>query len=217
MSNPSRTSLSISVRRHFIDRFFYAHSALIGAGSRIIDIGGKKEGKRGLFDITKYGTNVTYVNIDEKNNPDILADATNLPVNDESYDIAIMGELLEHVPDPRAVLKEAFRVLKNNGVALITVPFMYPIHGDPDDYGRYTESFWEKVATDLGFKVSSIKRQGGMFAVTALMVQHLFRAKKKSWTPIQNALVKFFMWLDNRSVHPLFRAWTTGYGIILRK
>ena len=214
---PNRTSLSISVRRHFVDRFFFAHSSLIGSGSRVIDIGGKKENKRGLFDVNRFSTNITYVNIEKKDNPDIVADAKNIPVNDNFYDIAIAAELLEHVPDPKEVLKEIHRILKKNGIALITVPFMYPIHADPHDYGRYTENYWQNVIKEIGFSEINTKRQGGIFSIGALMIQHIFRAKKKSWEPIQTLLVRFFMWLDNRSTSPILRAWTSGYGIVLKK
>jgi hypothetical protein len=57
-----------------------------------------------------------------------------------------------------------------------------------------------------------IKRQ-----VMALMVQHIFLAKKISWRPIQIPLIKFLMWLDSKAEAPLLTAWTTGYGLILEK
>jgi SAM-dependent methyltransferase len=213
----SRTSLSISVRRHFVDQFFFSNSDLFGRGRKIIDIGGKKGNKRGLFDIDRYDAEVTYVNIEKKDDPDILADASNIPVADDSYDIAIAGELLEHVPDPILVLKEARRLLKPGGKLIATVPFLYPIHADPHDFGRYTDYYWEKAAEKAGFKDVKIERHGSMFAVLALMIQHFFRAKGISWRPLQIPLVKFFMWLDSRTSAVLLKLWTTGYGIILEK
>ncbi|MBX4199193.1 methyltransferase domain-containing protein [Candidatus Parcubacteria bacterium] len=212
-----RTSLSISVRRHFVDQFFFSHSSLFKSGVEVIDIGGKKVGKRGLFDIGKLSAHVTYVNIEEKDAPDIIADASSIPVADSSYDIALAGELMEHVPNPSLVLKEAYRLLKPGGKLLITVPFLYPVHADPFDYGRYTDYYWQRASDSTGFKSIHIERQGAVFAVAALMVQHIFRAKQKSWSPIQNTLVKFFMWLDSKTASPLLKAWTTGYGIILTK
>jgi demethylmenaquinone methyltransferase/2-methoxy-6-polyprenyl-1,4-benzoquinol methylase len=49
-----------------------------------------------------------------------LADAHQLPFRDESFDVAVLGETLEHVGDPVRVLKEAYRVCKVK--LLITVP-----------------------------------------------------------------------------------------------
>ena len=182
----------------------------------MIDIGGKKEGKRGLFDIDKYAK-VTYVNIDKSTNPDIVADATSIPIPDECYDVAVMGEILEHLPEPVKALKETRRLLRPGGIVLATVPFMVGIHGDPHDYGRYTETFWQKASSDIGFKNIKIERQGTIFAVLALMVQHLFLSKNVSWRPIQTPLVRFLMWLDKRTKNKTLTAWTTGYGIVFTK
>ncbi len=212
-----RTSLSISARRHFIDKFFFSNAHLIRKDAQVIDIGGKKEQKRGLFDINSTGVEVTYVNIDPSVRPDIIADAAAIPVPDNSYDVAIMGELLEHVPEPLRVLEEAHRILKQNGLLLITVPFMVGIHGDPSDYGRYTETFLREMSKKAGFSKIEIESQGTIFSVMALMIQHIFLAKKVSWRPIQTPLISFLMWLDSRTSNPLLKSWTTGYGIVLTK
>jgi SAM-dependent methyltransferase len=215
MSSSNRTSISTSVRRHFIDQFFFSKENLIKG--KVLDVGGKKVNKRGIFDISKLGVPVTYVNIEKKDEPDILADAASIPLQSESFDTVIMAELLEHVPDPLAVLKEACRLLKPGGTALVTAPFMVGVHGDPEDYARYTPTFLEKMAKEAGFKIVEIKQQGNIFAVMALMVQHIFLAKKISWRPIQIPLIKFLMWLDSKAEAPLLTAWTTGYGIVFTK
>lgn len=213
----ARTSLSISVRRHFVDQFFFSHQELFVPSKLILDIGGKKDNKRGLFDLSKYGAKVKYVNIDQSSNPDIVSDAASIPLPDNSADIIIMGEILEHVPEPVLVLKEAYRLLKPGGLVLATVPFMYPVHADPFDFGRYTDYFWQKTSKQIGFAEIKTEKHGGMFAVAALMVQHLFRAKNISWQPIQSSLVKFLMWLDGKTVSPLLKAWATGYGLVFVK
>ncbi len=203
------------MRRHFVDNFFFTNRDLIRG--QIIDIGGKKSNKRGLFNVDKYSPTVTYVNIEKDTNPDILAPAENIPISKEQFDVAIMGELLEHVPDPIKVVSEAYRILKKDGMLIITVPFMIGIHGDPFDYGRYTETFWKEVAEKCGFEIVKIERQGSIFAVMALMFQHLFLAKGISWRPIQIPLIKFLMWIDRKTINTKLTAWTTGYGIVLKK
>lgn len=184
---------------------------------KVADIGGKRNKKRGLFNINDFDADVTYVNIDSSTEPDIKSPAESIPVSDESYDIALMGELLEHVFDPRIVLKEAFRILKPGGKVVATVPFLYPVHADPEDYGRYTDYFWKKASEETGFRFVTIEEQGSIFAVMALMVQHIFRAKHRTWKPVQYLLVRFLMWLDVRTSNKLLRSWTTGYGLILSK
>ncbi len=100
-----------------------------------------------------------------------------------------MGELLEHIPEPEPVIREARRILKFNGLLFISVPFNYPVHGDPDDYARYTDSYWKLVAEKNKFEIIKIEKHGSFFAVLGLMVQHLFRAKNKSWEPVQSWIV----------------------------
>ncbi len=62
------------------------------------------------------------------NNANIYA----LPYPDNTFDGVILSEVLEHVDDDVAALREAYRVLKPGGVVAITVPNAnYPFWWDP--------------------------------------------------------------------------------------
>jgi SAM-dependent methyltransferase len=67
--------------------------------------------------------------------PDITLNNANiyaLPYKDNAFDAAILSEILEHVDDDVAALKEVYRVLKPGGVVAITVPNAdYPFLWDP--------------------------------------------------------------------------------------
>ena len=67
--------------------------------------------------------------------PNIALNNTNiyaLPYPDDTFDAVILSEILEHVDDDVAALKEVYRVLKPGGVAAITVPNAdYPFLWDP--------------------------------------------------------------------------------------
>jgi len=52
------------------------------------------------------------------------ADILDLPYHDNSFDIVYMQALLFHVNDPSAALREARRVLKDNGTILVKEPTM---------------------------------------------------------------------------------------------
>ena len=55
-----------------------------------------------------------------------------LPFPDDSFDAVILSEILEHIDDDVAGLKEIYRVLKPGGVVAITVPNAdYPFWWDP--------------------------------------------------------------------------------------
>lgn len=52
----------------------------------------------------------------------ILCDAHHLPVKNESLDIALCQEVLEHLSNPFTALKEMHRVLRRNGRLIVDVP-----------------------------------------------------------------------------------------------
>jgi len=53
--------------------------------------------------------------------PNVIGEAESLPFEDRKTDIVCCNELLEHIPDPQRVLKEAVRVARKK--VIITVPF----------------------------------------------------------------------------------------------
>ncbi len=62
----------------------------------------------------------------------VEADAQALPFLDASFDRILLTEVLEHLPDDRAALRETSRVLRPGGVLAISVPHArYPFWWDP--------------------------------------------------------------------------------------
>jgi SAM-dependent methyltransferase len=86
-------------------------------GEKIVDIG-SNDGH--TFIDTPFMGNVTNVDIDQHPIWNFVrADAAKLPFEDKSFDVAVLAEIIEHVPDPVAVIKEANRVAKR---LILTVP-----------------------------------------------------------------------------------------------
>ena len=52
----------------------------------------------------------------------VLADIRELPFEDNSFDIVIAAEILEHLPEMWRGMKEIERVCKQNGLLIITMP-----------------------------------------------------------------------------------------------
>jgi SAM-dependent methyltransferase len=84
-----------------------------------------------------------------------------LPLRDAVFDTIIASDVLEHLYQPQQMLREAFRILRPGGTAIINTPFMYWVHEAPHDYYRYTPFAIRRMAEDAGFEVLELKSIGG--------------------------------------------------------
>ena len=82
--------------------------------SKILDIGGYKVFEKMLADKFGFNNIETYATNDLNIDKFIFADDT--------FDLVILGEVIEHLYDPDVLLRECNRILKKNGVLLITTP-----------------------------------------------------------------------------------------------
>jgi len=105
----------------------------------IYDIGSKH--RRGEYSFGKPPADSTLVCVDIEDGPgvDLVADAHDLHmVESNSVDFAISVTVLEHVRYPHRVVHEMHRILKPGGIVYVNVPFIFPFHGDPDDFYRFS-------------------------------------------------------------------------------
>lgn len=82
-------------------------------------------------------------------NVDIAADISAVPLRSESADCVILDSVIEHVPDPSAVVQEAHRILKPNGRLFINCPFMLPYHGYPNHFQNFTRDGLRHLLRDF--------------------------------------------------------------------
>lgn len=98
------------------------------------------------------GHKAMFHNID--NNPDVkpdtLADIQE-PIKITEADHAFCMEVLEHTEKPSAALNNIYNNLKVGGKLHLSVPFLYPKHGDKD-YWRFTDLGLTILAQGAGFK-----------------------------------------------------------------
>ncbi len=78
---------------------------------------------------------------------------TTLP--DNYCDIVLSNQVLEHVDSPDGYLKEALRILKPGGTAIITTHGYWFYHPTPNDYWRWTSAGLRKIIEASGFNIAS--------------------------------------------------------------
>ena len=84
------------------------------------------------IDLNKEYLEVAKKYVDNKEVKIIKGDVTNLKFDNNSFDGVIASEILEHIKDDKKALKEIARVLKPNGILVISVPNKdYPFLWDP--------------------------------------------------------------------------------------
>jgi SAM-dependent methyltransferase len=118
----------------------------------------------------------------------VVADAQTLPFPDQSFDAVVSVEVIEHVPDGRAMLTECHRVLKPGGWAVVSTPcgnrgslewcrarlsgnlgrgiddgVHFGRHDDPTHLRRYRSNEFRGIALSMGFSVTSVSFNGHCF------------------------------------------------------
>jgi SAM-dependent methyltransferase len=93
---------------------------------------------------------------------DVLLDTHQLGVADGSVGSVVMMDTLEHVQDPLLALREAHRILRDDGLVLIGSVMNFPIHNHPWDYWRFTPAAFDLLLRP--FPVRAVWYQGDPLA-----------------------------------------------------
>jgi SAM-dependent methyltransferase len=108
--------------------------------------------------------------------PVVQASVTDLPFGDESFDGAVLGEVLEHVEDDHGALAELARVLRPGGVLAASVPANPALFGPSDQWAghvrRYTRPALIDACTSAGLRANQCVGWG--FPFSRLYHRHLY-------------------------------------------
>jgi len=127
--------------------------------------------------------------------PDLVWVDGRIPLRDASIDSALCTEVLEHCPDPAALLREVLRVLRPGGSLVLTTPFLWPLHEVPHDWARYTPYALRQLLEDAGFLVQDLQPLGGYDRSLAQMLGLWVRRRPMNrWLRAGLTLLLYPLW-----------------------
>jgi SAM-dependent methyltransferase len=157
-----RAALDFPGRR--IQREMRRLAAALPPAERVLDLGSGGAPYANLFPHRRY------VAADLSGPADVRCDATALPFARQSFDRIVCTEMLEHVPDPDAALAEMRRVIRDEGVLILTTPLTWGVHS-VQDYHRWTAAALRRLLARHGFLTAEVRPRGGvLFGLAAILL-----------------------------------------------
>jgi len=149
----------------------------------------------------------------------IISDDSSVAAPSESYDLVLSTQVLEHVPDPRAYLKECLRLLKPGGYLMCSTHGTFEDHACPHDYWRWTAEGLHRTITAEGFDVKKhYKLSTGPRALIFLIERAMQHVHIPKWNKLELALrpIRWLLSRQRAELHRLCDAYFSANTIVER-
>lgn len=168
-----------------VNPFYFARRGLllavrglaVGIHGRVIDVGCGSRPYESLFKTSEYiGLELDTPDNRLTKKADVYYDGKAFPFEPNSFDGAVCNQVLEHVFEPDAFIREIARVLKTDGKLLLTVPFVWDEHEQPRDFGRYSSFGLTALLRRNGFEVIELRKtMGDVRTIFQMFNAYLFK------------------------------------------
>ncbi len=149
-------------------------------GMLVLDAGAGRSPYKKLFAHARYEA-ADFAQLSTSYAPlDYVCDLSDIPVEDERFDRIVFNQVLEHIPAPRRVLAELYRVLKPGGLILCSCPLFFPEHQKPYDFFRYTQYALRLLFEGAGFRIRKLEWLEGYFGTVGYQLLQMNRALPRS-------------------------------------
>ena len=174
-----------------------------------------------------YVNEVTCIDWDNSYHKNIFLDMycdlnTILPLKDGMYNTIILSDVLEHIKEPKLLWSEMYRIMSNDGILILNVPFFYWLHEEPHDYYRYTKYALQEMANESGFEFIEFETLGGVpeiiadiLAKTSIMVPRIGKLIAAVIQKVASLFIR--MKIGQRIAKATRNQFPFGYAIILKK
>ncbi|MGO4876832.1 class I SAM-dependent methyltransferase [Pedobacter psychrotolerans] len=228
------SSTDIQIDNLYYLHYKYYHTDLFGAFEKyahgsLLDIGcGNKPYQDKLADKVINYTGVDIIQ-SSKNKVDYICPANNIPLESNLFDTVISTQTIEHVEDHQGLINEAYRLLKPDGVFILSGPLYWPLHEEPYDFFRFTKYGFKYILEKAGFEIIETKSNGGKWSVAGQALLHALFPQIFSISGIKGKIIrtsfkmiggikslnKFFIFMDKQGTIDYSN--TMNYVIIAKK
>ena len=162
-----------------------------GTTAQVLEIGeGANKRNADIF------PNITSLDVDPAQKPDVVGDAHHLPFPDASFDVVLCSEVFEHLKDPKQGASEFRRVLKPEGLLLLTTRFVFPVHDAPYDFFRFTPYGLKEIFKDWTLLEEEVEADA--FSTVAILLQRIMFQTKLRGGKITKGLIYLLALFLNR-------------------
>jgi SAM-dependent methyltransferase len=194
---PQRVLSWLDPVRHLIESEVRQTAERIREGQIVLDAGAGEARHKKYFNRGRYvALDAAYGDAAwDYSGLDVRGDLENIPLRDASVDCILCMVVLEHTRNPRQVLLEFSRVLKQRGILVMAVPFLWEEHQIPHDYFRFTRYGVRSMFESLPFRLDRISPMGGFFWLCARRSIELLSFFQSGWRWIPFVLLAPFFGL----------------------
>jgi SAM-dependent methyltransferase len=123
-----------------------------------------------------------------------------------NLDVVLSTQALEHVVNPLFYLSEARRVLKDDGMLILSTHGYWMFHPDPTDFWRWTSTGLQKIVTDSGFEVIYFKGIIGRAAMGIQLFQDAFTFRvPKPLRPVLALILQPLIYVFDKTTRQRFK------------
>lgn len=157
--------------RKYLADFAQQAANSVPAGARVLDAGAGECPYRSFFGHVAYESTDLCLVPKAYAKLTFICDLARIPVKPDSYDLVLCSQTLEHVPDPKLLLGELYRVLKPGGKLWLSVPLFYEEHETPYDYYRFTRYGITYLLDQVSFQIESVSWLEGYYGTLAYQLK----------------------------------------------
>jgi SAM-dependent methyltransferase len=124
-----------------------------------LDLGSDKSPYRAELAARGYEVRTLDITLDGGADYAGTAEATGLP--DNTFDLVLCTQVIEHCMNPWAAVREIQRILRPGGHLIVSAPHVWFYHPHPTDHWRYTQEGLVHLCREAGLEPLTLLAQGG--------------------------------------------------------